>query len=111
MLLRLVQGQWPPKPVPANPLQEFHIQLCDAYVQWLRDSRGLAPETISGHYEFASRFLGWLGERAASSALTELTVDDVDSFVAALAQNGGGRPGRVLLFTCEASFDFYIGVA
>jgi site-specific recombinase XerD len=84
MLLRLVQGQWPPKPVPANPLQEFHVQLCNAYVQWLTDFRGLAAETISGHHEFACRLLGWLGERAASSALMELTVDDIDSFVAAL---------------------------
>ncbi len=83
MLLRLVQGRWPPEPVPANPIQEFHVQLCSSYVQWLREFRGLAAETISGHQAMASRLLNWLGERAASSKLAELTVRDIDSFVAA----------------------------
>ncbi len=83
MLLRLVQGRWPPEPVPASPIQEFHAQLCSSYVQWLRDFRGLASETISGHQAMASRLLNWLGERAASSKLAELTVKDIDSFVAA----------------------------
>ena len=85
MLLRLVQGQWPRKLLPTNPVQKFHIQLCNEYVQWLKDFRGLASETISGHHEFASRLLSWLGERAGISALAELTVADIDSFVAALA--------------------------
>lgn len=85
MLLRLVQGQWPPKLIPIGPVQEFHAQLCVEYVQWLGDFRGLAAETISGHREFVSRFLRWLGERAASSMLADLAVGDIDSFVAAQA--------------------------
>src|SRR5580698_8826271 len=42
ILLRLIQGRWPPEPVPAGPIQEFHARLCSSYVQWLRDLRGLA---------------------------------------------------------------------
>ena len=52
MLLRLVQGQWPPQAIPRDPVQEFHAQLCHEYTEWLTDFRGLAAETISGHYEF-----------------------------------------------------------
>ena len=83
MLLRVVQGRWPPHAVPASPIEEFHAQLCNSYVQWLGDFRGLASETISGHQAMASRLLNWLGERAAGSKLAELTVKDIDSFVAA----------------------------
>jgi integrase/recombinase XerD len=83
MLLRLVQGRWPPEPAPADSIQKFHRQLCSSYMQWLRDFRGLAPETISGHQAMASRLLTWLGDRAASSRLAELTIQDIDSFVAA----------------------------
>jgi integrase/recombinase XerD len=85
MLLRLVQGQWPPKAIPTDPVQEFHAQLCNEYTQWLGDFRGLAAETISGHREFVSRLLGWLGERATTSTLADLTVGDIDSFLAAQA--------------------------
>jgi integrase/recombinase XerD len=85
MLLRLVQGQWPPKSIPTGPVQEFHAQLCDEYAQWLRDFRGLAAETISGHHEFASRLLSWLGERATKATIADLVVGDIDSFVAAQA--------------------------
>jgi integrase/recombinase XerD len=83
MLLRLVLEQWPPEPVPGNAIQEFHTELCSSYAQWLRDFRGLASETISGHRALSSRLLNWLGDRAASSKLAELAVKDIDSFVAA----------------------------
>jgi site-specific recombinase XerD len=85
MLLRLVQGRWPPEPVPANPIQEFHARLCNEYAQWLTECRGLADETISGHRAVAYRLLSWLGERAASAVLAQLTIKDIDSFVEAQA--------------------------
>lgn len=79
MLLRLVQGRWPPVPLPANPIQEFHASLCNEYVQWLNESRGLAAETISGHPALAAQLLSWLGERADSAGLAQLTIEDIDS--------------------------------
>ena len=85
MLLRLVQGQWPPKAIPSDPVQEFHAQLCHEYTEWLTDFRGLAAETISGHHEFVSRLLSWLGEHATKSTLANLAVSDIDSFVVAQA--------------------------
>lgn len=81
MLLRLVQGQWPPETVATDPIQQFHARLCKEYVQWLTESRGLASETVSGHHALASRLLSWLGERAASAVLAQLTIQDIDSFV------------------------------
>lgn len=85
ILLRLVQGRWPPEPISANPIQEFHAHLCDEYVQWLTESRGLAAETVSGHHALASRLLSWLGERATEAALAQLTIEKIDSFVEAQA--------------------------
>jgi hypothetical protein len=46
MLLRLVQGEWPPAPVPTSPQERFRWELSDAYGQWLSDARGLASQTI-----------------------------------------------------------------
>lgn len=83
MLLRLAQGRWPPEPVPENAIQEFHAGLCNEYVHWLTEYRGLATETVPGHHSLASHLLSWLGERAASATLAHLTIKDIDSFVEA----------------------------
>jgi integrase/recombinase XerD len=83
MLLRLVQGRWPAELVARNSIEEFQFRLCNEYVQWLTDSRGLAAETVSGHRELVSRLLSWLGERAASAALAHLTIQDIDLFIEA----------------------------
>lgn len=85
MLLRVVQKQWPPKSSPTEPLQSFHIQICDAYAQWLMEFRGLATETISDRRSLALRLLGWLENRASASRLADLAVSDIDAFVAAHA--------------------------
>ena len=46
MLLRLVQGQWPPGPIPATDFGLFRRGISEAYASWLTDLRGLAPETV-----------------------------------------------------------------
>lgn len=57
MLLRLVHGEWPPTPVPSNPRETFHRDLCQQYDEWMRDLRGLAMDTRSSRCAEAHRFL------------------------------------------------------
>ncbi len=107
MLLRIVQGRWPPQLVPANPIEEFHARLCSEYAWWLSEGRGLAEETISGHRAIAFRLLSWLGERAASAALAQLTIKDIDSFVEAQA-TALRRTTRKGMALCLRSFLRYL---
>lgn len=82
MLLRLVQGQWPPVPIPVTPVDLFKGESVVAYATWLTDLRGLAPETISGRCDEAHRFLDSLGERATREAFAAaLTVADIDTYL------------------------------
>jgi site-specific recombinase XerD len=81
MILRLVQGQWPPVSAPATRLEAFHDELCDAYAQWLLAVRGLAPTTIPNRRAEAKRFLEFLGERGDRSSLSSITVADLDHYI------------------------------
>ena len=47
ILLRIVQGQWPPALAPNTSQEVFHTQLIDGCSQWLADCRGLAARTIA----------------------------------------------------------------
>lgn len=80
MLLRLVQGQWPPAPVPSTPREVFHQQLCAEYDSWMLDVRGLAAETRSERCAEARRLLSWLGEGGSQQNLLNLTVTDLDGY-------------------------------
>jgi site-specific recombinase XerD len=81
MVLRLVQGQWPPVSEPATRQEAFHRELCDAYAKWLTEVRGLAPTTISNRRAEAKRFLESLGKRGDSSSLSGTTVADLDHYI------------------------------
>src|SRR6204780_718111 len=47
MLLRLVQGQWPPVPIPATAFGLFKRETSEADPSWLIDLRVFTPETDS----------------------------------------------------------------
>jgi len=81
MLLRLVQGQWPPIPVPSAPREIFHRELCKEYASWMCDVRGLALQTRSDCCAEAHRFLSWLEERGSRQNLLNTTVADVDTYM------------------------------
>jgi len=93
MLLRLVQGQWPPVPIPATAFGLFKRETSEAYTSWLIDLRGLAPETVSGRRDESHRFLDWLGERLTREALAAISVADVDTYM----KNRAGSMRRVSL--------------
>ena len=81
MLLRLVHGRWPIPDPPSTALEAFHRDLMHDYDAWLRDLRGLQPETRTKRTTCALRFLGWLGLRADKEGLGNLTVPDLDAYL------------------------------
>lgn len=81
MLLRLVHGRWPITDSPTTALEAFHGDLVHDYDAWLRDLRGLRPETRTKRTTYALQFLGWLGSRADEEGLANLTVPDLDAYL------------------------------
>lgn len=77
--LKLAHGQWPPNPKPVSQAQRLQHQLCEQYVRWMIDIRGLAPMTVSDRRKEACRFLTWL--RTNRIGLTALKVDHVDRYL------------------------------
>jgi integrase/recombinase XerD len=81
MLLRLVQGQWPPVPATVTPTEIMQREVCEAYSGWMTNLCGRSPGTVSGHCGEARRFLDWLGESATRETLATLTLVDVEDFM------------------------------
>jgi integrase/recombinase XerD len=83
--LQCIVGQWPPIATASNPYDAFCQALCTEYVQWLRERRGLAAETISDCAAEAGRFLSWYGKRKAACTLSAVAISDVDAYLQARA--------------------------
>jgi integrase/recombinase XerD len=81
MLLRLVHGRWPVADPPATALDAFHRDVVQDYDTWLRDLRGLHPETRAKRTTYALRFLASLGSTADEDSLADLSVRDVDAYL------------------------------
>jgi site-specific recombinase XerD len=77
--LKLALGQWPPNQKAVTQTERVHLQLCEQYVRWMIEVRGLAPATVSGHRKEASHFLAWL--RTNRIGLAALKVDHVDRYL------------------------------
>ena len=69
MLLRLVHGRWPIADPPASALDAFHRDIVQDYDAWLRDLRGLQPQTRAKRTAHALRFLASLGPRAPAEQI------------------------------------------
>jgi integrase/recombinase XerD len=78
MLLRLVQGQWPPVP---KAVSLWQSEICGEYARWMTGQRGLAQATVSHRCSEAGRLLDWLGEQATREELTTLTHLHVDGYM------------------------------
>jgi integrase/recombinase XerD len=81
MLLRLVHGRWPVADPPATALEAVHRDIVLEYDMWLRDLRGLRPETRTKRTTLALRFLTSLGARADRESLARLSVRDIDTYL------------------------------
>lgn len=90
MLLRLVHGAWPLPDPPRTALEAFHRDLVGDYDVWLRDLRGLSPETRTKRTAHALQFLIFLDPRAKKECLARLCVPDIDAYV----RHCCGRLGR-----------------
>jgi integrase/recombinase XerD len=91
MLLRLVQGQWPPAPRAVTPVEILQTEIRGEYAQWMAGQRGLAPGTVSHRSSEAGRLLDWLRERATREGLATLTHLDVDGYMQYRAGSAGRR--------------------
>lgn len=80
ILLRLVQGQWPPVVHPTTLQGIFHQQIMDGCARWLAECRGLAVSTIAARRSHWRHFLEWLGERGSQEGLSDLTVAELDAY-------------------------------
>jgi integrase/recombinase XerD len=81
ILLPLADRTWPIVDPPATALEAFHRVILQDYDTWLRDLRGLHPETRTKRTTRALRFLTSLGLSADEDGLARLNVRDVDSYV------------------------------
>lgn len=81
-LLRMVQRQWPPVRPAASALELSHREILSAYTAWMIDLRGLCHPTVRKNSHAARVFLEWLGDAARVEKLPELTVLDIDCFLA-----------------------------
>jgi len=81
LLLRLVHGRWPVPEPPVTVIEAFHRDVVQDYDAWLRDLRGLHPETRTKRTVHAVRFLAAMGPRADHETLAHLSVRDVDAYL------------------------------
>lgn len=81
-LLCMVQGEWPPARPAANVLEASRGEILSAYTSWMVDLRGLSQPTVRKNNHAAGIFLEWLKDGARAEKLPELTVLDLDRFLA-----------------------------
>ncbi len=81
MMLRLVQGAWPVPDPPRTALEALHRDIVQDYDAWLRDLRGLHPQTRAKRTKHALCFLTSLGPRADQQGLVDLSVRDLDAYL------------------------------
>lgn len=61
--------------------KNFHQDIVWDYETWLRDLRGLHPDTRTKRTTQALRFLASLGQHADQGGLTQLRVHDIDAYL------------------------------
>jgi len=65
-----------------SPQERFQQQVCEDYAQWLARYRGLAPRTIAVRQARGQKLLAWLRERGTPAHLADLSVADLDAYLA-----------------------------
>jgi site-specific recombinase XerD len=80
MLLRLIQGQRPPKPMPLTEGEIVASKWVDSYDAWMLELRGLSASTREHGRREAELLLRWLRDQGKESAC--LSVADLDRYVA-----------------------------
>jgi integrase/recombinase XerD len=81
ILLPLAHRTWPVVDPPATKLEALQRGILLDYDTWLRDLRGLCPETRIKRTTHALRFLSSLGLRADEDGLARVNVRDLDAYI------------------------------
>jgi site-specific recombinase XerD len=81
MLLRLVQGQWPPVPEAVTSAEILQRNICEQYVEYMTGVRGLVPVSVLGRCDEARHFFNWMGGGPTGKELAALTVSDIDAYM------------------------------
>ena len=80
MLLRLVQGQWPPVAAPASVHERATQAMVTSFDTWMTELRGLSQNTRRHLRAALFSLLEWLHEQ--NKGMVTLTIDDLDIYVA-----------------------------
>lgn len=78
--LGFARDAWPPVDL-THGLPATLAQMLTDYAQWLREARGLAPDTISGRAEECARFLNWYRNQRNAESLLEIGIRDIDDYL------------------------------
>ncbi|MDQ2950572.1 MAG: tyrosine-type recombinase/integrase [Acidobacteriota bacterium] len=80
MLLRLVQGRWPPVAALASAHERATQTIVMSFDTWMTELRGLSPNTRRHLRAAMCSLLEWLHEQ--NKGMAKLTIDDLDIYVA-----------------------------
>jgi integrase/recombinase XerD len=80
MLLRLVQGEWPPVAAPASAHERATQAMVMSFDTWMTELKGLSPNTRRHLRAAMCSLLEWLHEQ--NKGMAKLTIDDLDIYVA-----------------------------
>jgi site-specific recombinase XerD len=80
--MRMIDPDWPPPKAPANESERFQHDVCGRYARWMSEVHGLAKMTVLKNGNEARQFLAWLGDRANADTLRNLSVPEIDRYVA-----------------------------
>ncbi len=81
MLLRVVQGRWPPFSAPCTDTEVLRREICESYAGWIGMCCGRSAGTVHNRCAEASRFLDWVDGRSSQETLAALTVGIVDTYM------------------------------
>jgi len=80
--------------------------LLEAYLKWLEQHQHAAPGTIERRVQSISQFLRWLGPRATSQRISELTPETVEYFFLDYAKSKGRSAQRSMQAALRTFFRF-----
>ena len=97
MLLRVICGRWPPEELPASAQERADREIIDRYDTWMKDLRGLSPNTRRHARAEARWLLRWMREHAKTAAT--LSVAGLDAYITWRSQ-GKRRTGIAEMVSC-----------
>lgn len=80
-LLKLALKPWPPKPVTTDAGELLGQEVCNQYLTWLREERGLAAASIYALMWEARYFCAWYIKHTDTASFANLNVRDVNAYM------------------------------